>query len=103
MNTLCIKFTSLHYREGASDKVYQVATDPKDDGYIVTFAYGRRGSTLSTGTKIPHIVTLQQAHEIHDNSSPQKSARATSSMVNQRRFIRHPTKKITTAVSAASS
>jgi len=66
MNTPCIKSTSLHFREGASDKVYQTSIEPKDDGYIVTFAYGRRGSTLSTGTKTPHIVTLQQAHGIHD-------------------------------------
>ncbi|GAA5117434.1 WGR domain-containing protein [Luteolibacter yonseiensis] len=66
MNTPCIKSTSLHFSEGVSDKVYQVTIEPKDDGYIVTFAYGRRGSTLSTGTKTPHIVTLQQAHDIHD-------------------------------------
>ena len=66
MNTTpTIQSASLHFREGSSDKVYQAAIEPKDDGYIVTFAYGRRGSTLTTGIKTPHIVTLQQAQTIY--------------------------------------
>ena len=51
MQTTNILSASLHYREGNSDKVYQAAVEPKDDGYIVTFAYGRRGNTLATGIK----------------------------------------------------
>ena len=40
---------TLYYREGSSDKVYQCAIEPAgDDRYSVTFAYGRRGGTLST-------------------------------------------------------
>ena len=42
---------SLYYREGGSDKVYQAAIEPKEGGYVVNFAYGRRGSTLTSGTK----------------------------------------------------
>ena len=52
MNTLTETPTdtvSLYYREGSSDKVYQCAIEPAgDDRYSVTFAYGRRGGTLST-------------------------------------------------------
>ncbi|MES2657196.1 MAG: WGR domain-containing protein [Verrucomicrobiota bacterium] len=75
MNTPSIKSASLYFREGSSDKVYQAAIEPKDDGYIVTFAYGRRGSTLNAGIKTPHIVTLQQAHAIHDKLVASKIAK----------------------------
>ena len=42
---------TLYFRQGSSDKIYQAAIEPKDGGFTVNFAYGRRGSTLSTGTK----------------------------------------------------
>ncbi|MEO5915811.1 MAG: WGR domain-containing protein [Luteolibacter sp.] len=70
-----IQSTSLHFREGSSDKVYQAAIEPKDDGYIVTFAYGRRGNTLTTGTKTPHIVTLQQAQAIYGKLVASKTSK----------------------------
>lgn len=48
---------TLYFRQGSSDKVYQAGIVPKDGGYVVHFAYGRRGATLTTGTttvsKIP--------------------------------------------------
>ena len=49
MNT--IQQTTLYFREGSSDKVYQVTLEPAGERFAVNFAYGRRGSTLSTGTK----------------------------------------------------
>jgi len=42
---------TLYFRQGNSDKVYQASIEPKGDRFIVTFAYGRRGSLLQTGTK----------------------------------------------------
>ena len=42
---------TLYFRQGASDKIYQAAIEPAGGGYTVNFAYGRRGTTLSTGTK----------------------------------------------------
>jgi bifunctional non-homologous end joining protein LigD len=64
MNTPTIQSTSLHYREGNSDKVYQAAVEPKGDGYIVTFAYGRRGNTLATGIKNDTPVPLETATQL---------------------------------------
>jgi hypothetical protein len=55
---------SLHFREGNSDKVYQAAVEPKDDGYIVTFAYGRRGNTLNTGIKTDIPLPLARLREL---------------------------------------
>ena len=75
MNTPTITSTSLYFREGNSDKEYHLAVEPKGEGYIVTYAYGRRGSNFTTGTKTPHIVTLAQANALHDKLVRQKTAK----------------------------
>jgi bifunctional non-homologous end joining protein LigD len=75
MNTTPITSISLHYREGASDKVYQAAIEPKDDGYIVTFAYGRRGNTLNTGTKSDVPLPLETATRVYDKLVASKVAK----------------------------
>jgi hypothetical protein len=66
---------SLHYREGNSDKVYQAATQPKDDGFIVTYAYGRHGTTLTTGTKTSVPVPLATATRLFDKLVSAKLAK----------------------------
>ena len=66
---------SLHYREGNSDKVYQAAIEPKDDGFIVTYAYGRRGNTLTTGTKTDVPVPLATATRLFDKLISAKLAK----------------------------
>lgn len=56
--------TTLYYRDGSSDKVYQADIEPAGDGFVVTFAYGRRGATLQTGTKTTNPVSRQEAEAI---------------------------------------
>ncbi|AXR60571.1 WGR domain-containing protein [Leptospira mayottensis] len=55
---------SLYYQGDGSDKVYHVNIDPKEDGYVVLFAFGRRGSTLQTGTKTSKPVSYESAQKI---------------------------------------
>jgi bifunctional non-homologous end joining protein LigD len=55
---------TLYYREGSSDKVYQAAIEPMGDEFVVNFAYGRRGSTLTTGTKTSLPVDYDTAKKI---------------------------------------
>src|ERR1043165_2223229 len=55
---------TLYYREGSSDKMYQAAIEPAGELFVVNFAYGRRGSTLSTGTKTSSPVDYATAKEI---------------------------------------
>ena len=43
---------TLYCRAGSSDKVYHAAVDESPGGYVVNFAYGRRGSTLQTGNQV---------------------------------------------------
>ena len=75
MNTISITSTSLHFREGNSDKEYHAAIEPKGEGYLVTFAYGRRGNTLTTGTKTTHPVSLDEATKIFDKLIASKLAK----------------------------
>ena len=39
---------TLYFRQGSSDKVYQARIESKGDGFIVAFAYGRRGAALTS-------------------------------------------------------
>ena len=66
---------SLHYCEGPSNKEYHAAIEPRDEGYIVTFAYGRRGQTLNTGTKTIRPVSLEEAERIFDKLIRSKLAK----------------------------
>jgi bifunctional non-homologous end joining protein LigD len=70
--------TTLYFRQGPSDKVYQAWIRPKDNGFMVHFAYGRRGSTLNTGSKTSAPVEYQIAKDIYENSFVKRCPRATS-------------------------
>ena len=61
-----LKRVTLYYREGSSDKVYQCAIEPVGDRFVVNFAYGRRGSTLNTGTKTGAPVGYAEAERLYD-------------------------------------
>lgn len=66
---------TLYYREGSSDKVYRVAIEPSGTGFVVRFAFGRRGATLQNGTKTQQPVTYEQAKRVHDQLVREKTAK----------------------------
>ena len=66
---------TLYFREVPSDKVYQASIQPKDAGFMVHFAYGRRGSTLNTGSKTQSPVEYQIAKGIYDKLIKEKTAK----------------------------
>jgi len=66
---------TLFYKQGSSDKIYQAAIEPKDGGFVVNFAYGRRGATLSTGTKTSTAVNYDAAKAIYDRLIKEKTAK----------------------------
>jgi bifunctional non-homologous end joining protein LigD len=74
-STMHTHSTTLYYREGNSDKVYHAAIEAQGDGFIVSFAYGRRGSAMSTGTKTPAPVPYAQAKAIYDKLVKSKTAK----------------------------
>lgn len=66
---------TLYYREGSSDKVYQASIEPAGDLFVVNFAYGRRGSTMNTGTKTSSPVDYDAAKKIYDKLVREKTAK----------------------------
>ena len=71
--------TTLYFKEGISDKVYRVAIEPRDGGYVVVFAYGRRGTTLTTGTKTHSPVDHDAATHIYEKLVREKTAKGYTS------------------------
>ena len=74
-DTLPIDSVSLRYREGNSDKVYHAAIEARDGGHLVTFAYGRHGSTLKAGVKTPAPVPPDEARKLFDKLVKSKLAK----------------------------
>ena len=66
---------TLYYREGSSDKVYSACIEPRGPGFVVNFAYGRRGNTLTTGTKTATPVDFTTAKKVFDKLVKEKAAK----------------------------
>jgi len=76
MNAIAeLKSVSLYYCEGSSDKEYHVRIQESGSGFLVNFAYGRRGATLSTGTKTTSPVTLEAAERLYDKLVKEKKSK----------------------------
>lgn len=67
--------TTLYFKDDTSDKVYHAEIAPSGDLFVVNFAYGRRGATLTTGTKTQTPVPLAQAQKIYDKLVAEKMAK----------------------------
>lgn len=57
---------ALFYREGSSDKVYQIQLAEASSGWLVNTQHGRRGSTLKPGTRTETPVDYAEAKKIYD-------------------------------------
>ena len=75
MNTEQLSHIDLEFREGSSDKVYRAGIEKMDKGFVVNFAYGRRGSTLNTGTKTTQPVPYDEAENIYNKLVQSKTAK----------------------------
>ena len=73
--TTAIQSDSLYFREGNSDKEYRAAIEPKGDGFVVNFAYGRRGGTLNAGAKTAVPVSLDEATKVFNRLVASKIAK----------------------------
>ena len=70
-----MKIVSLSYQDQRSDKVYRVELVESGPGFVVNFAYGRRGSALTSGTKTSHPVAFHVAETIFDRLVAEKKAK----------------------------
>lgn len=75
LETQKLENITLYYREGSSDKAYQCQIEPAGERFVVNFAYGRRGSTMNTGTKTNVPVDLESAQRIFEKLVKEKKAK----------------------------
>ena len=67
---------SLYFQNGStSDKEYHAEVIEKNGGYVVNFRYGRRGSSLTSGTKTASPVSLEQANKVFSKLVAEKMAK----------------------------
>lgn len=62
----------LYYKDGSSDKAYFASLETKDNGWVVNFQYGKRGSTLKAGTKTTTPVDYAVAKKEYDKLVAEK-------------------------------
>lgn len=68
-----VKQSFLYFKEGNSDKVYEIdLCDVGNDQYVVNFRYGRRGAQLKEGSKTAVPVVLTEAEKIFDAIETEK-------------------------------
>ena len=65
--------TKLHFKEGNSDKVYEVDLCENGGKYLVNFRYGRSGAELKEGTKTTSSVELAEAEKIFQKLVDEKT------------------------------
>ena len=68
-----VKQSILYFKEGNSDKVYEIdLCDVGNDKYVVNFRYGRRNAKLKEGSKTPVPVSLADAEKIFGELEDEK-------------------------------
>jgi hypothetical protein len=74
-----VKQSILYFKEGNSDKVYEIdLCDVGNDKYVVNFRYGRRYSKLKEGSKTPVPVILADAEKIFNEVEAEKISKGYS-------------------------
>jgi len=54
----------LHYQDEKSDKIYEMSLRPVGKKWAVDYRFGRRGTSLRSGTKTKRPVSLRAAEKI---------------------------------------
>jgi predicted DNA-binding WGR domain protein len=68
-----VKQSILYFKEGNSDKVYEIdLCDVGNDKYVVNFRYGRRNAKLKEGSKTPVPVSLAEAEKLFSELQDEK-------------------------------
>ncbi|MFZ4777311.1 MAG: WGR domain-containing protein [Terrimicrobiaceae bacterium] len=79
--------TTLHYQDQRSNKVYRVSIEESGGGYVVNFAFGRSGYTLTTGTKTSCPLYFDAAQKIYDKVIREKLAKGYILAADSRTYV----------------
>ncbi|MCP4108809.1 MAG: WGR domain-containing protein [Desulfobacteraceae bacterium] len=67
---------TLYFKQGNSDKIYTASLEEAESNcFVVNFAYGRRGATLTTGTKTKTPVDYASAKKTYDKLVKSKTSK----------------------------
>lgn len=72
---MSIQESNLYFKQDGSDKVYHAQIVEQEPGYVVNFQFGRRGSTLTPGTKTKVPVTYDDAIKLFDKLVKEKKGK----------------------------
>jgi bifunctional non-homologous end joining protein LigD len=75
MQTTSVQTVSLYFKQGSSDKEYHASIELQNGGYVVNYSYGRRGTTLQTGTKTKVPLDLETANKVLAKLIAEKKAK----------------------------
>jgi predicted DNA-binding WGR domain protein len=68
-----VKQSKLFFKEGNSDKVYEIDLCEVGFGqFVVNFRFGKRGSILKEGTKTDKPISLNSAEQVYDALEAEK-------------------------------
>jgi len=94
-----LETVSLFFKEGTSDKVYHAQLVEEADGCVVNFQYGRRGSTLTTGSKTSEPIAPAKAKKIFDKLVAEKTGKGYQPMAGTvNTYTAAPTEKKATGL-----
>jgi len=79
--------TTLYCREGSSDKEYQMRLEAEGGGFVVNFAFGRRGAALKPGTKTTSPVAYDAAAKIYDKLLKEKTGKGYTEAESGMRYV----------------
>ena len=81
------RHATLYCREGSADKEYQLSLEPSGGGFVVNFAFGRRGSALKPGTKTQEPVSHDAAVRIYDKLLKEKVGKGYTESSSGMRYV----------------
>lgn len=72
------KSIALRFKNGGSDKAYNVSLERAGDGWVVNTSHGKYGGTLKAGTKTQAPVDFDKAQKIYDKTVGAKTSKGYS-------------------------
>lgn len=82
------KSVNLFCTEGSADKAYELRLEPAPaGGFLVNFAFGRRGSALKQGTKTQAPVSYEAANKIFEKLHREKTAKGYTEAESGMRYV----------------
>jgi bifunctional non-homologous end joining protein LigD len=72
---IIVKTSKLFFKEGNSDKIYEIDLVEENGGYLVNFRFGKRSTKLQTGTKTTSVVDIHKAESIYEKLINEKTSK----------------------------